>query len=344
MLMNEALITHYREEMIPLMTLRGLVEINEAYLKEKPTWYKINREVKYFKSRGDLRLFSELFFSEFARDIIGLDTLDYEVAHVRTFDSKIKSTDEERKLGLLSTNFQTKDNNYYLVSELYNSEVSTLTGYGSYTLTNLLSYFKNTFSEKDYIKIEEFLTKLFLADAFTIQVDRNPNNIGFQIPKIPDVKYTQRLRPEILKRLGKAKGNVVIENGLAKITGMVPSKVYDSERIFGIDHKNEFVHTKGDVWAPIFPFNDELLFESQEQAQEISMIYEGVDPNLFELITTYPKTRAIAERLAYDDEYRGILEQFSGNAKPVTLTEQEMDRISDTIEERREVFKKTLRF
>ena len=179
---NDALITHYREGIIPLYTLRGLVELNDAYLKEKPTWYVINREVKYFKARGDLRLFSELFFTEFARDIIGLDTLDYEVAHVRTLDAKVKPSQEERKTGLLSTNFQTKDNNYYLVSELYDPEICGLTGYGNYNLQNLLSFFRDGVASEDYKNIESFLTKLFLADGFTLQVDRNPNNIGFQIP------------------------------------------------------------------------------------------------------------------------------------------------------------------
>ncbi|MBR4261788.1 MAG: hypothetical protein IKQ35_00305 [Bacilli bacterium] len=339
---NDALITHYREGIIPLYTLRGLVELNDAYLKEKPTWYVINREVKYFKVRGDLRLFSELFFTEFARDIIGLDTLDYEVAHVRTLDAKVKPSQEERKTGLLSTNFQTKDNNYYLVSELYDPEICGLTGYGNYNLQNLLSFFRDGVASEDYKNIESFLTKLFLADAFTLQVDRNPNNIGFQIPKIPGVKYTQRLRPEILARLGKAEGNVVLEKTVAKITGLVPSKVYDSERIFGIDHKNEFVHKKGDVWAPLFPFNDDLLFKDQDVAQETQEVYDGLDPNLFELLDNYPQVRPIAERLAYDDEYKRILEQFKGTSKPVSLSDSEIERIGDTVEERREVFRKVL--
>lgn len=46
---NETLVEHYRESIIPIYTLMGLVEINEAYLRQKPTWYKINRELKYFK-------------------------------------------------------------------------------------------------------------------------------------------------------------------------------------------------------------------------------------------------------------------------------------------------------
>lgn len=119
-------------------------------------------------------------------------------------------------------------------------------------MVTLLRFFENLLTSENYKQIKEFLLKLFVADAFTLQVDKNHNNIGFQIPKIAGVKYNQRLRPEIIKKLGKSDGNVFVENGIAKIEGLEASKVYDSERILGIDHKNEFVHQPGDVWMPLF--------------------------------------------------------------------------------------------
>lgn len=88
--------------------------------------------------------------------------------------------------------------------------------------------------------------------------------------------------------------------------------------------------------------NDDLLFQDQETAHNIAEVYEGADPNLYELINNYPEMRSLAERLAYGDEYKGILEKFSGNSKPVTLEKSEIERITKTIEERKKVFRKTL--
>ena len=126
---NEALIKHYHESIVPIEKLRTLVNINEAYL----------------------RLFSELFFSEFARDIVGLDTIKFDVVHMRTKDSIKKPKEEERKIGLISNNFQVNTNNYYLVSELENPEISSLVAYGGYSLKTLLSFFKDLLATELFI-------------------------------------------------------------------------------------------------------------------------------------------------------------------------------------------------
>ena len=344
MQLNEALIKHYHESVVPIEKLKELVDINEGYLREKPTWYELKKgKLVYFKARNDLRLFSELFFSEFARSIIGLDTVSFDVVHMRTKNPIVKQKDEERKVGLISNNFQVPENNYYLVSELEESEISSLVAYGDYSLVNLLRYFSDLLTKENYQKIKDFLIKLFLADAFTLQVDRNHNNISFQVPKIAGVSYTQRLRPDILQRLRKDAGTVVTELGVSKLCGLEPSKVYDNERILGIDHKNQFVHEKGDIWCPLFPFMPDLLFESQSEARDAQFVYDGCDPNLVELINNFPEIRGVAERLAFGDEYREILENYRGNANPVTLDDEEHKKISETIEERREVFKRVLK-
>ena len=62
MKLNEATIKHYRSEMIPTSILKKKVSLNEAYLREKPTWYEIEGKLQYFKIRNDFRLFTELFF------------------------------------------------------------------------------------------------------------------------------------------------------------------------------------------------------------------------------------------------------------------------------------------
>lgn len=342
MKLNDALIEHYRTAKIPLYELKKLVNLDPEYLKEKSTWYDINGNLHYFKKRDDLRLFTELFFTEFAREIVGLNSVEYEVAHVRTIDPVVSKKEEEHGIGLLSLNFQTQDNDYYLVRELMDSSISTLRAYGDYSLVTLLTFFKSTVAEEEYKNIEDFLVKLFIADGFTMQLDRNYNNIGFQIPKIDGVTYKQRLNPEMLERLKKADGNVVLEDSTLKLRHMVPSKVYDSERILGIDHNFVFLYKPGDVWTPLFPYNKDLLFTSQEQAKETSEAYDGLDPNLVELFIDFPTYRPLLERLAYDDEYKKILERYIGSAKPIQLSDQERENVSLVMESRRKEFQKVL--
>lgn len=344
MKLNDALIPHYRCAKIPIYELKSMVSINEDYLKEKPTWYNIDDKLKYFKIRSDYRLFTEQFFSKFGRQIIGLDTVDYQVACVRTLDPKIPASREDKKIGLLSENFQDKNFNYYLVSELLNSEISNLRSYNGYSLKSLLSFFKQTLANEDYDKCKEFLIKLFIADAFTMQLDRNPNNIGFQVPKVSGVSYKQRLRPELLYKHDCASQLLVSEDSVIKLKNFKPSKVYDNERILGVDHKKVFLHKKGDVWNPIFPYSQELLFETQQQAQQCqNEIYDGLDPNLTELFINYPESRSLIERLAYDDEYRQVIEQFSKPNSQISLINSTKDYFDEFFEERRSVFKKVLK-
>ena len=126
MKLNEAVIPHYRSEIIPIEVLKKKVSLNEKYLKEKPTWYNIDGKLQYFKIRNDFRLFTEQFYSSFAKKVFDLDTLDYHIAYVRTVDPVIAKGDEITKCGLLSENFQENTYNYYLVSELLNSEYRIL--------------------------------------------------------------------------------------------------------------------------------------------------------------------------------------------------------------------------
>ena len=97
MKLNEAVITHHRASRIPTYKLKKQVALNEGYLREKPDWYEIDGKLQYFKIRNDFRLFTEQFFSMFGREILGLDTLDYRVAYVRTKDPVLKSTEEVTK-------------------------------------------------------------------------------------------------------------------------------------------------------------------------------------------------------------------------------------------------------
>lgn len=344
--LNKTVIPHYRVPMIPIEELKKRVSLNENYLREKPTWYDIDEKLQYFKIRNDFRLFTEQFFSIFGREILGLDTLDYHVAYVRTMNPVLKKSEEETKCGLLSENFQTNEYNYYLVSELLNSQISDFIAYGGYTLENLLNFFKDYLDEKDYKVNELFLIKLFIADAFTHQEDRNYNNIGFKIPKISGVSYTKRLHPEILRNCKNAETQYKVdENGKILLKNLTPTKVYDNERILGTDHRNVYTYHTGQVWCPLFPYSKDTLFETQKDALEYQDVCDGLDPNLFELYLAHPEIcKPIFERLAYDDEYKGILEKFKGNTSQISLSDEKEEEIKHLFEDKREILKRILTY
>lgn len=344
--LNKAVIPHYRSEMIPIEILKKRVSINEKYLREKPTWYEIDGKLQYFKIRNDFRLFTELFFNIFGREVMEFDTLDYRVAFVRTKNPIIKQSNEKTQCGLLSDNFQSSEYNYYLVSELLNSQISDFMIYGGYTLENLLAFFKDYLDEKEYNENELFLIKLFIADAFTHQEDRNYHNIGFKVPKIEGIPYTKRLHPEILAQHSQSKDQINIKpSGRIFLKNFTPTKVYDNERILGTDHKNVFTYYEGQVWCPLFPFSKETLFESQEDALAYQKSCDGLDPNLFALYLTYPKIcTPIFERLAYESEYKKILERFESDTSQIHLTKKSEERIIKVFEDKQKILKRILKY
>lgn len=347
MYLNKAVIPHYRAAMMPIDVLKKKILLNEKYLKEKPTWYEIDEKLQYFKIRDDFRLFTELFFSMFGREILDLDTIDYHVAYVRTIDPIVKPGDEVTKCGLLSENFQSKKYNYYLVSELLNAQISNFVAYGGYTLKNLLAFFKDYLDTAEYKKNELFLIKLFIADAFTHQRDRNYNNIGFKIPKIDGIPYTKRLRPEIIRANPNAASQyTTTADGKILLKNLTPTKIYDNERILGTDHRNVFNYQNGQVWCPLFPFSEDTLFKDPNEALECQeKYYEGMDPNLLELYMAYPDIcKPIFERLVYESEYKRILERFKGNNSQIILTDESENRIIQVLEDKQKVLKKILTY
>jgi len=344
--LDKAVIPHYRASTIPIDQLKRKVALNENYLKEKPTWYEIDGKLQYFKVRNDFRLFTEQFFSMFGREVLGLDTVDYRVAYVRTKDPTLKKSDEVTKCGLLSENFQSPEYNYYLVSELLNSQISDFVAYGGYTLENLLAFFKDYLDEKEYNENKLSLITLFIADGFTHQEDRNNNNICYRTPKIENVPYTKRLHPEILKNYPNANDQyTVTEEGRILLKNFTLEKIYDNERILGTDHRDVFTYEPGQVWCPLFPFSQDTLFQTQQQALEYQKTCDGLDPNLLELYLTYPDIcKPIFERLAYESEYKRILERFKGNNSQITLSNEAEARVVSVLEDKQKTLKKILTY
>lgn len=344
--LNSAVIPHYRTSIIPIEQLKKRVSLNEEYLKEKSTWYEIEGKLQYFKIRNDFRLFTEQFFSMFGREVLGLDTLDYHVAYVRTINPILRKSEEITQCGLLSENFQTPEYNYYLVSELMNSQLSDFIAYGGYTLENLLAFFKDYLATDEYKENELFLITLFIGDAFTHQEDRNFNNIGFKVPKIEGIPYTKRLHPEIIKKYPQATNQyTVVENGRILLNNVTPTKVYDSERALGTDHKNVFTYEEGQAWRPLFPYSQSTSFKDQNEAEEILKKYDGLDPNLFELYCAHTDIcKPLFERLAYESEYKRILERFKGNTSQISLSDASEERITKIFLDKQKTLKRILTY
>lgn len=339
--LNSSVIPHYTCKEIPINELKKEVSLNESYLKEKPTWYIVNDKLVYFKKRSDYRLFTEQFFTMFANEIIGLKSIDYQVANIRKIHSAGSIKEPVGSNGLISTNFQNKEKyNYYLLSELENPSISSLVSYGDYCLSNLLTFFDNTLDGKSFEECKDYLLKLFIADAFTLQIDRNHHNIGFKTPKIDGLEYTKRLRPEIISNTDE----VILENGTYRLKNFTPTPVYDSERILGVDHRNVFLHKPNDVWMPIFPFTQNLLFKTQEQAKKYQKTYcADIDPNLLEFYLTYSfEVKDLIDRLANGDEYREILERFKQQNSQILLHPKTIEYFENILKERQNEFKKVL--
>lgn len=352
MKLNAATINHYRSKMIPTKELKKRVCLNEEYLREKPTWYDIENKLQYFKIRNDFRIFTELFYNKLATNIMNLQSLDYHIASIRTISPAINKNKEESKKGLLSINFQDQNYNHYLVSELMQAEISDFIGYGGYSLESLLNFFKDYISNDDYKTNELFLIKLFILDGFTYQVDRNPNNIAFQIPRIPNTSYKDRLHIEKLKRNEFAKGNAVLEYNeqteTYHIKGLIPNIVYDNERILGVDHKDVFSYDNENCWIPEFPYSNDLKFEKNniEKANEVKRkTFDGLDPNLTSLYMNHQDIcKPYFERLAYDDEYRKILEEFTKETSPVILSTSDTEYVTSVLQNQQKELKKIITF
>ena len=340
---NKNFINHYQVSRVGEVKLREQVGINKEYLKEKPTWYIIDDTLQYFKVRNDYRLLTESFCSKLGK-VMGLDTLEYRVAYLKDTAVYLPKSEQQVKCGLLSNSFQTKDKNYYLVSELLNSEISDLRSYGEYSLQNLLSFLEFHTTKECYEKNKSYLLLLFICDYFTHQLDRNYHNISFEIPKIEGVNYKERLRLNVFHSELASKYGVYSENGMVwKIPDLFPTKMYDSERSLGADHKKPLSYANGEVWMPLFPYSRDLLFSTQEEGQAKKEEYDGLDPNLVEVALNYDQeVIPILERLVYGDEYREVLEQYNTNHSQIRIKKETNDFLVNLFEDKQKEMKKVL--
>ncbi len=146
------------------------LKIDDAILKEKNNWYKINNELSFFKERNDARLFGECLSQEIFEKM-GIESAKYEIILLN------------KKLGLITSNFQDiNDNDYFDLYNLYKIIPSLNHGYNKYTLKNLLE----NISYQDWHNKKEIIQELidrYIGDWVTHQTDGNPRNIMFSYNK-----------------------------------------------------------------------------------------------------------------------------------------------------------------
>lgn len=342
MQLRKEFIEHYHVARVDQSLLREKVMINREYLKEKPTWYMIGDKLYYFKVRNDYRLFTELFCSNFG-EMMGLDTLKYTVAYLKDTAVYLSKVERATKAGLLSESFQDTNYNYYLISELLKTEVSDLKGYGGYNLQSLLTFLKVHMTEEGYCNNKDFLIRLFICDYFTHQLDRNPHNISFKIPRIKGINYRQRLRIDTVNPGLSTLYGEFDEDGFYRVRDFTPTVVYDNERSLGADHKKPLSYTNGEPWMTLFPFNSNMLYSDIKEANSMREDYNGMDPNLVELALNYEKeSLPLLERLAYDNEYKKVLEQHLTDTSQIRIKDSTCAFLTNMFEDKRKEIKKVL--
>jgi len=126
-----------------------------------------------------------------------------------------------------------------------------------------------------------------------------------------------------------------------------PNLVFDSERILGIS-KSSVSYNKNDCWIPAFPYSNEVNLKkmNKDEVKEIQNTqFDGMDPNLVSLYCDYHDVcKPYFERLAYDDEYRKVLEDFHDETCPVILSSGDYEYVTMVLQDRQEAFKRVLSF
>ena len=281
---NESVIPHYELSRVPLEELKNMVKIEPSHLKEKSSWFIIKGQLCYFKEREQTRMFTEIFCEEFGK-LLGFRMAEYSLGYIseRTIDGK----KGERKLGLISPNYQSRQYNYLLASDLQNPRISNCSSYGPYCMETLLRFINTEFAGvpgKDET-IQDTVNE-YIFDCFTKQVDRNPKNICYEILAdgcATDPKYWGLHRRRV-KQIRLA-------------------TLYDNEKSLGIVKTPQGYQLQDSSleWQSACPYSTD------------DKDYEGldVDPRMLQLLIEHPDlARPLIERLAYDDEYRKIIEMF----------------------------------
>lgn len=147
------------------------VDIDEALLIEKDSWFYIDSTANFFKERNDARLACECLSQAYA-EALGAESARYSVVTLN------------ERTGLLSPNFQNRDKyQYFDLCELYKLLPSFPKTYNSYTLKKIFETFAYYFDADMRLALEKEIIKRYVFDWYTHQLDGNPRNNNFRLNK-----------------------------------------------------------------------------------------------------------------------------------------------------------------
>lgn len=313
---NSSVIQHHTEGRVPLYDLKRMVKISPDHLAEKSSWFMVDGKLQYFKERDQIRMFSEIFCEEYGKKL-GFRMADYQLEYLReiTFGTKVGET----KFGLLSPNYQDNRYNYYLVSDLLNSDISNLGCYGNYSLSNLISFLRTEYGDVPGVNeaIRDTIN-LFLFDYVTNQEDRNPKNICYEVEaEAGDDKKYWGLHGRKVKKIALA-------------------TVFDSERSLGIKKTANGYEMINDSpeWESALPYSSETDNE----------IIDGMNSGVMELYMDEPEiVTPLMSRLAYGDDFEKLIkDSFSHSNDKVCLSKDEKDFLLHNFFERQNGLRRVL--
>ncbi len=184
------------------------------------------------------------------------------------------------KIGLLSENFQEKGKyRYYDFCQLHQLFSSFPRRYNQFTLKQLLETLEYHDPEA-YKPLQQALITRYIFDWFTHQLDGNPRNINL--------------------RENKKTGKLELDH------------VFDKEQSFGVNNDGVFDEEKLEIWIPAIPY-DEMDFKKNPYQ------IDGLDANIFSLITDYPDMAVVAFERVFSVDYKTILDTFASGEKPFSL-------------------------
>ena len=269
------------------------VEIDDQLLNEKDSWYYVdNKEVCFFKARNDARLFGECLAQEIFESM-NIESAKYEIVSLN------------KKIGLLTKNFQKTDENFYFdLYNLYKMLPTVQRGYNNYTFKNLLE----NISYQPLVNKKEIIQELidrYIGDWVTHQTDGNPRNLMFMFEKITN---SMKLAPS-----------------------------YDRERCFGIDETFDSKIVDS-IWIPSIPYED-VKFKKNPYEADTNM-----DANIFALYLDYPEETIKAFNRVFNVDYESIFNKYRNNLYQFSLPDETINYLCDIINKKDMQKKKILTY
>lgn len=189
-------------------------------------------------------------------------------------------------IGLLSENFQQKSKyRYFDFCQLHQLFSSFPRRYNCFTLKSLLQTLEYYIPE-NYQPLQQSLINRYVFDWFTHQLDGNPRNSNFRQDRIT--------------------GKLEIDH------------VFDKEQSFGVSPNGFFDEERLEIWIPSIPYDS-------TEFRDNPFKFEGLDANLFALISDYPDMTVKAFEHIFSLPCSEILETFMGGETAFSLPKETLN-------------------